>query len=167
LATVEKTAILEVRPWIGSFVSVGQFKLLRDCTLIDCSRNHDGFPLYLQEPKPAEREKAVWAQIDRAFAEPTTRQDDVGDYAATQIIAELFKSNGFDGVAYKSNFGEQGYNVALFDLDAADQLNCALYRVDKVDVEYSQKDGPYFIAKHYPTLRKSVATESQADGPAV
>lgn len=166
LATAEKTAILEVRPWIGSYVSVGQFKLMEDCTLIDCSRNHDGFPFFFEEPKPLDREKAVWSQIDRAFAEPTSRQDDIADYAPTQIIAELFKRNGFDGVAYKSNFGEKGYNVALFDLDAADILNCILHKIDKVDVEYNQVDGPYFISKHYPSLQKSLDETAAVDEPA-
>jgi hypothetical protein len=69
----------------------------------------------------------IWSCIDIAFAEPTTRSDDTGDYAATQIIAELFKSAQFGGVAYKSNFGREGFNVALFDIEATDLLNCSLY----------------------------------------
>jgi hypothetical protein len=154
LTTTEKTAILEVRPWVGSYVSVGQFKLLRDCMLIDCSRNHKGFPIYFKEPAAADREKAVWTEIDRAFAEPTTRHDDVAEYAATQIIAELFKREGFDGIAYKSNFGEDGYNTALFDLDAADLINCTVCKVDQVDIEYNECDNRYFVTKYYPECRK-------------
>ena len=49
------------------------------------------------EPDPAEREKAVWAHIGQAFSEPMTRRDDSADYVPTQIIAELFKREGFDG----------------------------------------------------------------------
>jgi RES domain len=161
LATTEKTAILEVRPWIGSYVSAGQFKLLRDCTLIDCSKTHRGFPIYFEEPDVAEREKAVWTGIDRAFAEPATRQDDTADYAATQIIAELFKRQGFDGIAYKSNFGEDGHNVALFDLDAADLINCTICKVDKVDIEYEERDNRYFVTKHYPKLSKPAKPASE------
>ena len=83
--------------------------------LIDCSREQKDFPLHLvlqeleeQESEPAEIEKAVWSDINRAFAEPMTRSDDSADYVATQILAELFKREGFGGIAYKSNFGEDG-----------------------------------------------------------
>ena len=132
LATRKETALSEVRPWIGSYVSVGQFKILRDVELIDCSRGHKDSSLHFwlqeQEPEPAEREKAVWSDIDWAFAEPMTRSDETADYVATQILAELFKREGFEGIAYKSNFGDDGYNVALFDIDAADLINCGLYK---------------------------------------
>jgi RES domain len=98
LATRKETAVSEVRPWIGSYVSVGQFQILRDVELIDCSRAYKDSSLHFwfqkQEPEPAEREKAVWSDIDRAFAEPITRSDDGADYVATQIIAELFKREG-------------------------------------------------------------------------
>jgi hypothetical protein len=152
-ATRKETALSEVRPWIGSYVSVGQFKILRDVELIDCSRGHKDTSLHFwfqeQEPEPAEREKAVWSDIDRAFAEPMTRSDDSAEYAATQILAELFKSEGFEGIAYKSNFGEDGYNVALFDIDAADLINCGLYKVNNIDIKFSQQDNPYFMTKYY------------------
>jgi hypothetical protein len=150
LATRKETAMSEVRPWIGSYVSVGQFKLLRDIEVIDCSRNHaKHVPYYVNEPKPKKRVEVIWSCIDVAFAEPTTRSDDTGEYAATQIIAELFKSAGFGGVAYKSNFGEHGYNTALFDIDAADLVNCHLYQVKSVEMKFSQEyDGSYFVKKY-------------------
>lgn len=99
LATRKETALSEVRPWIGSYVSVGQFKILRDVKLIDCTRGHKSFPIYFEEPEPPEKEMAVWAHIDRAFAEPMTRSDDSAEYVATQILAELFKREGFEGIA--------------------------------------------------------------------
>jgi hypothetical protein len=153
LATAKETALSEVRPWIGSYVSVGQFKILRDVELIDCSRGHKDSSLHFwfqeQEPEPAEREKAVWSDIDRAFAEPMARSDDSADYVATQILAELFKREGSGGIAYKSNFGKNGYNVALFDIDAADLINCGLYKVSNIDIKFSQQDNPYFMTKYY------------------
>lgn len=153
LATRKETAVSEVRPWIGSYVSVGQFKILRDVELIDCSRGHESPPNYFllgdPQPTPTEIEKAVWFDIDRAFAEPMTRSDDSADYVATQILAELFKREGFGGIAYKSNFGEDGYNVALFEIDAADLMNCGLYKINNINIKFSEQDNPYFIAKYY------------------
>lgn len=40
------------------------------------------------------------------------------DYVPTQIIAELIKSLGYDGIAYKSSLAN-GHNIALFDLESA------------------------------------------------
>jgi hypothetical protein len=148
LASRKETAISEVRPWIGSYVSLAQFTLLRSVRLIDCSHDHAKPRYYFDEPEPEKREVAVWADIDEAFAEPMTRSDDSADYAPTQILAELFKLAGLDGVAYRSKFGENGHNIALFDIEAADLLNCGLYRVDNINMEFSEQDNPYFASKY-------------------
>ena len=150
LATKKKTAVSEVRPWIGSYVSVGQFKPVRRLEIINCSHNHGDPASYLtfgQEMAltPGEIEKTVWSNIDRAFAAPTVRDDNEAGYAATQIIAELIKSLGYDGIAYRSNFGEEGHNIALFDIDVANLINCQLHRVDSVDVESSAQDNVYIM----------------------
>jgi RES domain len=151
LTNRKETAIAEARPWIGSYVSVAQFKTSRALKIIDCSRGHNRQPLFLEEPGPDKRVEAVWAHIDRAFAEPMTRSDDSADYIPTQIIAELFKREGFDDVGYKSNFGEDGFNLALFDPHAAELINCGLYRVDRVHLDSSEQDNPYFIQKSSDT----------------
>ena len=109
LATAKNTAIAEVRPWIGSYVSVGQFETVRDLRIIDCSHNHGDKAYYFSVGRPRrltaeETEKAVWSNIDKAFAAPTARDDDVAEYVPTQIIAELFRHEGYDGLAYRSSF---------------------------------------------------------------
>ena len=40
LASTEKTAISEVRPWVGSQVSVAQFKVSRNLNAIDLTQGH-------------------------------------------------------------------------------------------------------------------------------
>lgn len=145
LATQKETAIGEVRPWIGSDISMAQFKITRELNIVDCGRDDHGVMIYWEEPEAEEREKAVWSDINRAFSEPMTRSDDSADYVPTQIIAELFKSEGFDGIAYKSSFGETGYNVALFDLEAAELINCGLHRVDKISLETSEQAETYIV----------------------
>ena len=150
LATTKETAAAEVRPWIGSYFSVAQFETDRRLHIIDCSHNY-GHPSYYFsfERKPQlsreEIENAVWSNIDKAFARPVGRDDDVAAYVPTQIIAELVRSEGYDGLAYRSNFGDGGYNIALFDIDAANVLNCQLGRVDAVKIEFSMQDNPYFV----------------------
>lgn len=149
LSTGRDIAIAEVRPWLGSLVSVAQFKVLKDVTTMNCT-TEDGHRrrIHFQEPGPKERETAVWADIDRAFAQPLTIADDIADYVPTQILAELFKSRGFDGIGYRSAFGD-GHNIGLFDLNCADLINCSLFRIKSVKLESSEESNPYFVSKYY------------------
>jgi hypothetical protein len=81
LATHQDTAMAEVRPWVGSYVSVAQFVLKRDVRIVDCIASDRRFILYSQEPDPEERERAVWRDIDRGFSQPVTSGDDGANYA--------------------------------------------------------------------------------------
>jgi hypothetical protein len=38
VATTKETAMSEVRPWVGSYVSVGQLRMLQDVEVVDCTR---------------------------------------------------------------------------------------------------------------------------------
>jgi len=153
LSTTKQAAMSEVRPWVGAMVSVAQFKTVRTLTLVNCSLLHDKyFNLLLDrkfgEPMPPEKiDQIVWAAIDRAFADPVTRADDEAEYAATQTIADLFRSQGYDGVAYKSAFGDDGFSLALFDLNAAKQVNGLLFETKKIDFSFDESGNPYFITE--------------------
>lgn len=156
LATDANTAMSEVRPWLGKHVSVGQFKTMRELRVIDCSVEHsEDYTFYFEEPPPTERERAVWRDIDRSFSEPVPQDDATADYAPTQVLAEYFKRNGFDGVVYKSLLGE-GFNIALFDLSAAEIINCSLHLTRRVQFQFNEASNPYFVSRHYPELNRNV-----------
>jgi hypothetical protein len=164
LATQKETAVLEVRPLIGSYVSVAQFRVLKDLRLVDCSSDETGnLARFLKKDwTPEEVEKQVWSDINRAFSEPVERGDDSLDYIPTQIITETFKVNGFDGIAYKSSYGEDGFNVALFDVGSADVINCGLYRIKDVSVTLSEQDNPYFISRYHQAAVSPPAPDAEA-----
>ena len=146
LSNKRETAMSEVRPWVGSLISLGFFKTRRSLKLVDCSVHHaSGRKIYFKEPLAKGRADAVWTHIDRAFSEPVTEQDDVAEYVPTQIVAELFKSAGYDGIVYKSAFGEDGYNIALFDAADADLTFCALYKAKSVEWNFTEDSNPYWI----------------------
>ena len=155
LSTDCNTAISEVRPWSGALVSVGLFKILRDLRIADFTK-HEGhmgsFDVLMHVPigrwqnlTPEEVERAVWADIDTAFSEPVGPQDERIDYVPTQILAELFRHNGFDGIAYRSALSEKGYNVALFDVDAADLTVCHLFKIGSIKYDYKERSNPWFV----------------------
>jgi hypothetical protein len=145
MANDEHAAIAEVRPWIGSKVSVGLFRTVRDLRLVDCTRDAEKQWIYFDEPDAEARAKAVWTHIARAFRGPVTREDDRADYAPTQLIAETFRAEGFDGVAYRSSFGTDRFNVALFALDATELEMCSIYEIRDVTLDYKMADNPYYV----------------------
>jgi hypothetical protein len=153
MATTEKTAIAEVRPWVGKHVSVAQMKTVRDLKVLDCSSEHsDQGIMYFEEPDVGLREEAVWRDLCRALSEPITSDVTVVDYIPTQVVAEYMRANGYEGLVYKSLLGD-GSNVALFEIDAADVMNCTLNRVRAVKFEHEPTSNPYFVRKHYPEIK--------------
>jgi RES domain-containing protein len=144
LATHQETAVAEVRPWIGSYVSIAQFELRRDVRVLNTVTDDHQMVLYSHEPEPEERERVVWRDIDRAFSQPVNSSDDTADYAPTQVLAEFFRENGLDGIAYGSSLG-QGHNLALFEIGAAAPVNCTLVQIDSVKLDFSITCNPYFV----------------------
>ena len=143
LATDRDTAIAEVRPWIGSYVSVGLFRTDRELRVVKCVTDYGLRRYWIKgEPDATEREEAVWAFIDAAFAHPVTPIDNVADYAPTQIIAELFKAHGYDGIAYRSSVSKTGHNVALFDLDASEVVEGQPFEVKTVELQSRAMENP-------------------------
>jgi len=147
LASDKATAMGEVRGWIGSLISAGQFRLNCDLTVVDCRVNEEeSFIYYFKEPDAQEREKLVWSDINRAFSHPITNTDKRADYAPTQILAELFKTNGFDAIVYTSSLGK-GSNIAVFDVNKADLIMCSLFKVKNINYTFDECANPYFISK--------------------
>lgn len=66
LATTKEAAMSEVRPWVGSYISLAQFKIMRELTVVDCSRDKRNFSHWLirSEDLPAQkREQIVWGRL--------------------------------------------------------------------------------------------------------
>ena len=144
LATRDQTAISEVRPWIGSEISLAHFVIRRDLRALDLSLGH-GQPAFAhmtfaqlageEAVDAVTKEKAVWIDIDNAFSRPVTRSDDTADYVPTQILAELFAEARYDAIFYRSQFGREGHNIAVFNVEDADIVSCEPFHVTAVDIK--------------------------------
>jgi len=143
LAENQETAMSETRPWIGSLISVALFESLKDLSLVDCTVKARR-RLFLEEPNAEQRKRAVWSDIDQAFSCPVTSSDDLADYVPTQIVAELFKSEGFDGIRYTSSLGK-GRNIVLFDVDVVRLVKCGLYKTEAVRFDFCYTEGPFSV----------------------
>jgi RES domain-containing protein len=145
VASDKETAVAEVRPWLGALVSVAQMSTSRDLRLVNCTEGHDtNLDFYVEQPEPEIREETVWRNIGRAFSSPVANDPGIAEYVPTQVLAEHFRKQKYDGVAYKSKLG-QGFNVALFDLDALEIVDLRLYPVSAVKYEIGELQDSYRV----------------------
>jgi RES domain-containing protein len=160
VASDPNTAVAETRPWKDEIVSVAELNITRDVTLVECHsfHEHTGVSTLLKLPMssfdnrgikrgvkiPYEHIKDdVWTRIDKSFSEPTTRTDDLADYVPTQVIAEAFKNERYDGVVYKSQLSEKGVNIAFFNPAVAKVIDIMLYKVTDIKIEAKRCDESY------------------------
>jgi len=137
------TAMAETRPWIGSFVSLGIFNVEKELRLVNCCADRYRFH-HIPEPTHTrqERESIAWSEISQAFSEPVTSNDTSATYAPTQILSELFRREGYDGIRYKSQLGS-GYNYALFELGSADLQSCGLCVLKSISFSFDMAGETY------------------------
>jgi hypothetical protein len=148
LSTERDTAMIEVRPVIGAYVSVARFVILKDLSLVDCvsdTRRPTIYPIGTPVPRD-EQEEVVWGSVNQAFSKLVTRCDDVADYVPTQILAKKFREAGFDGIKYGSKRGN-GKSIVLFDLTVADVDRCDLYQVEAFNPRFLEGMYSYNVPK--------------------
>ncbi len=145
LATTRDTALSEIRPWIDATISVAELVITRDLNIIDCSKHHaKQSAIEILGDTTRSEADGMWLAIDQAFAKPVSQQE-TKEYLPTQIIAELFKSKGFDGIWYKSLLSDDGFNLALFNLDDAKVISCGLWKATSIRFDFRSTGKAYFV----------------------
>jgi len=148
VASDKETAVAEVRPWVGALVSVAQMSTSRELHLVNFTDGHDtNLDFHVEQPVPAIREETVWRNIGRAFSSPVANDPGIAEYVRTQVLAEHFRKQKYDGVAYKSKMGP-GFNIALFDLDALEGVDLRLYPVSAVKYEIGEIQDSYRVMRN-------------------
>jgi len=150
-ASDRTTALSEVRPWVGAKVSLGSFRTRKELKIVDCSDVPDNLPIYInisqdgdfKEPEQPKRDQIVWAWINDAFSRPKDNDEGKADYAPTQMIAEVWRQAGYDGIGYKSKLG-QGMNIALFELDSVEIQKCELHEVESVTFSHEECSNAWY-----------------------
>ena len=150
LSNDENTSLAELRPNLGQNLSSAQFSVKRNLRVVDCYsvQKHYSYINCIFNPPESQEDitNAIWSMINNAFTKPVTNTDSVSDYVPTQYLAEFFKSEGFDGVCFKSGLGD-GHNYILFNLDDADLINCTVMETKSVKYEFTECANRYFVNK--------------------
>ena len=113
-------------------------------------------PVLQASPTPRSAKRQYGPRSTGPSPNPRTPADETADYVPTQVIAELFKNEGFDGIAYKSAFGKKGYNIVLFDPADAELTSCALFEAKSLKFRFEQSDNPYWVDADGATKTTSV-----------
>lgn len=113
LASDPETACAEIRPHPSHHLSVGRFRSVRDLRIADLEADIADFA-------SSDTELDFYAFVyaaDGAMSLPV-RPDEEGRYSITQLIADVLRQHGFDGVAFKSSIQPGGRNICLFQPSA-------------------------------------------------
>ena len=132
------TAICEVRPLRGEYVSIGQVRLTAPLQIADLVNK-------LEAPNPFTttvlRHEVEIHKVLRAFASQLSRpldwRDDETDYIPCRYLADRIRAAGLSGIRYGSTMDRKGSNVVFFEVGCGEILNSSLVRVSEVDVKYT------------------------------
>ena len=136
-ADQEATAVAEVRPARGEYVSVAEVRASKELEILDLATEPEW-------PNPFTDDTVnYWlefAALLAAFAEqlekPLRSRDDPTDYIPSQKLAELIKKAGVDGIRYPSAMAPSGTNVVLFSPSDAHIGTSRLVEVMDIRFEY-------------------------------
>lgn len=143
VADEEKTALSEVRPALGFYVSVANLILKRHSRILDLTKE-------LQELNPFERESIGWHieihdllnRLGEEMSRPLERADDTTLYVPCQRLADYIRQNHYDGIRYPSALNPGGSSIVFFDPELAQVGESKLVKVTEVNCEYQVDDEP-------------------------
>ncbi len=138
LATAWQTALAEMRPWKGAYITLVPFVTVRELNLLDLTKNAIDSIVDINV-------RSISKLISLNFSAPMEDYEEHVKYIFTQYLTCIIKSKDYDGVAYDSYLDSQGKNIALFDTASAQQLvrEKKLYKTKKIEYVV-EEDTPQF-----------------------
>ena len=103
------TALAEIRPHPGHYVSIGGFEILKDLNVADFDPD---ISIFSTSDARLELYEIIQT-FDRWMSTPITPDDKVS-YLITQLLAEILQAQGFNAVQFRSSVSD-GLNLCIFD----------------------------------------------------
>lgn len=118
LASNSETAIGEVRPHPGHYVSIGKFENNENLKVLDL--RFINLIEYFKNPKEFEIFKFL-RDISEELSIPIL-PDEKENYLVTQFISDIIRQIGFDGIMFKSSISD-GHNLVAFNSEKFNFIN--------------------------------------------
>lgn len=135
-----ETSLYETRASLFDYVTVGEFKLTEDITILNL-RNPKDDPIYWSEIEEIENYLIYIPFIQTLQKElslPIRKRDQILDYIPTQYISEFIKSLEFDGVEYQSSLNSTGYNIAIFNPEKLECFKTNVYEIKDIKLKHEK-----------------------------
>jgi len=121
----EYTAMVEVRPYLKSNVSIAVIKPLEELKIADLSLS--------SFKNTNDLELIIHYLVMNAFSKPVN--NNVDEYIPTQYISEYIKSLGFDGVKFNSSLNNVGNNLTIFYPKKCEAIRSKLVEIESIHFE--------------------------------
>ncbi|NTW84069.1 MAG: RES family NAD+ phosphorylase [Chlorobiaceae bacterium] len=134
-----KTTLYETRASLYDFVSIGEFRLKKNITVINL-KGDDYDPILLAENEELEeflKYKPFAQSLESELSKPIRKEDKELDYIPTQYLCEFIKSIGYDGVEYRSSLCDDGYNIAIFNPELFECIKVSLHTINKIEFDHN------------------------------
>lgn len=138
LASSEETAVSEVRPDVHFPVTVSEFRVVKDLRLVDFVSTRPSWAWYFRKTDDVTN---LWLRLSGDYSRPLNKEEQRINYLQTQVIAEYFNDQGFDGLIFQSQFkarknssecGEDiSKNFVIFDLDAVEHIKAGVWKISE------------------------------------
>jgi hypothetical protein len=119
------TALVEVRPYLKSKVSIAEIKVNEELIVANFSYESfgklDGF------------EQNLMYLIMSDFSKPS--DSDKKSYIPSQYVAEYIKTLGLDGIRFNSSLHGAGRNITIFNYEKCKPIGSKLYEIDDICFE--------------------------------
>lgn len=140
VASNTRTAISEVRPFIGETVTVMELQVADQMALVDLRNPRQTvspFELLEDDLTAIYRDMPYLTLLGDELSKPIVRRDAELEYLPSQYLCEFVKHIGFEGILYRSSLAD-GDNVALFKDDKLDRVSLGVYQIEEIGIKYVQ-----------------------------
>ncbi|MCT6815327.1 MAG: RES family NAD+ phosphorylase [Lysinibacillus fusiformis] len=116
------TAMVEIRPYLNSKISIAGIKVIEEIKVVDFSydslRNLETIG------------EILMYLIMEDFSKPS--DSNKSDYIPTQYVAEFIKNLGFDGIRFTSSLHKKGRNITIFKYKKCKVIGSKLYEINDI-----------------------------------